>query len=297
MYLTMINTLRRRQSVPLPLFYEYWRDTHVGVAARLPGIDTLRTHWVNWDEGRRWPPIDGVDSELAEHLRFQGIPEATFASAEDLEHFGASMGPLMRDEINIFERTIGFRSLGDNSLTLKQDELVAPNGLPTGPRYMLFLQQLDDLGSPDFHSGVRSVGATLTASAPVSKVRLHLLEPYDDTRVFLDAGAEAVSHGLASVDQYQAVIEVGFDTDAARNEFHGGHDWHIVSEGLRELCRGLHPFAITRTYTPKLDGRLTLSGLRGAAVVEQIRALSAINQIEPSTLALFGGEDVAEMQL
>lgn len=76
MYLTMINTLRRRRSVPLELFYEYWRDTHVAVAARLPGIHTLRTHWVDWDEGRRWPTTDGVDAELAEHLRFQGIPRA-----------------------------------------------------------------------------------------------------------------------------------------------------------------------------------------------------------------------------
>ncbi len=297
LYLTMINTLRRRQSVPLPLFYEYWRDTHVGVAARLPGIDTLRTHWVDWDEGRRWPVIDGVGSELAESLRFQGIPEPCFTSVEDVHRFGASMGPLMSDEINIFERTIGFRSMGNNSVTLKQDALQAPNGPLPGPRYLLFMQQRDELPSPTFRDGVRRVGVGLAASAQVSKVRLHLLEPYDDTSVFLDAGADAVSHGLAARDQYQAVVEIGFDDMAAQEGFHAGEQWIMLRDQLRELCRSLHPFAITRTYTPKLDGRLTLSGLRGAAVVDQIRALAAVNQVQPATLALFDGADVVEMQL
>ena len=297
MYMTMINTLRRRSSVPLPLFYEYWRDTHVAVAARLPGIDTLRTHWVDWDEGRQWPAIDGVDAELAESLRFQGIPEPSFTSAANLEQFGASMGPLMSDEINIFERTIGFRSMGDNSVTLKQDAVLAPNGPPAGPRFMLFLQQRGGLTAADFRASVRGVGAQLADSAHTDKVRLHLLEPYDDTNVFLDAGVDAVSHGLAVVDQYQAVVEVGFDDAAAQEQFHTGGQWSVAAKELRDICRSLHPLKITRTYTPKLEGHLTLSGLRGVAVADQIRALHATNQVEPATLALFDGADVVEMQL
>lgn len=298
MYLTMINTLRRRSTVALPLFYDYWRDTHVGVAARLPGIDTLYTHWVDWDEGRRWPAIDGVDAELAEPLRFQGIPEPCFASAEDLQSFGAAMDPLMRDEINIFERTIGFVSLGDNSVTLKHDGLLAPNGALPDVRFMLFLKQRLEMDSDEFRVAVRAVGANWAGSDSVTKVRLHLLEPYDDTQVFLDAGAQAVSHGLATADQYQAVFEIGFADLATQEAFHTGGDWHTISAELRSLCRALHPFRILRTYTPKLDGRLTLSGLRGAAVVDQIRALGAVNQVDPATLALFdGGTGVIETQL
>ena len=297
MYLTMINTLRRRRSVPLPLFYEYWRDTHVAVAARLPGIDTLRTHWVDWDEGRNWPPVDGIDAELAAPLRFEGVPEPCFSSAEGLQQFGASMGPLMSDEINLFERTIGFRSLGDNSVTLKHDGLPAPSGPLPGPRFMLFLKQRPELAAEDFRVGMRSVGVDFADSAQVAKVRLHLLEPYDDTNVFLDAGTDVVSHGLAADDQYQAVVEIGFDDAAAQKGFHAGAEWKAIGDQLNGLCRSLHPFAITRTYTPKLDGRLTLSGLRGAAVVDQIRALGAVNQVQPATMALFNGADVVEMQL
>lgn len=297
MYITMINTLRRRRTVPLELFYEYWRDTHVGVAARLPGIHTLKTHWVDWDEGRRWPTIDGVDCELAEHLRFEGIPEPSFVSAEDLDRFGAAMGPLMRDEINIFERTIGFISLGENTTTLKQDIVVAPNGLLPGVRYMLFLRQRPGRDT-SFRDGIREVGASFATSAEVSKCRMHFLEPYDDTEVFLDAGADSVSHGLAVDDQYQAVLEVGFEDIAAQDEFHRSTNWTAASARLREMCAAIHPFRIWRTYTPKLDGRLTLSGLRGTAVVDQIRALSAINQVDAETMALFHGTDeVVETQL
>lgn len=287
MYLTMINMLRRRRSVPLGLFYEYWRDTHVGVAARLPGIDTLRIHWVDWDEGCRWPSIDGVDSEVAEHLRFEGIPEPSFVSAEDVGRFGAAMAPLMRDEINIFERTIGFRSLGGNTATFKQDGEVAPNGPLPGFRYMLFLRQRTGR-EWSFRDGVRELAASLAMSVEVSKCRMHLLEPYDDTEVFLDAGVDAVSHGLALADQYQAVLEVGFDDMTAQDTFHASSIWTKGSAHLQRVCAAVHPYRIMRTYTPKLDGRLTLSGLRGAAVVDQIRAVGAMNQVDDETMALFG---------
>lgn len=208
------------------------------------------------------------------------------------------MGPLMRDEINIFERTIGFQSLGDNSVTLKQDAVVAPNGPLPGVRFMIFLRQRRDLTSTTFREGVRVLPTSFADADQVCKLRLHLLEPYDDTSVFLNAGAQTVSHGLAAQDQYQAVLEIAFHDAGAQAEFHAGAIWKKAGDQQRELCSAVHPFRITRTYTPKLAGRLTLSGLRGAAVVDQIRALCAVNQVGPETLSLFyGSGDVVEMQL
>lgn len=298
MHVTMINTLRRRRSVPAELFYSYWRDTHVGVAARLVGIDTLYTHQVQFDPAG-WPSLPGVSSHLPEAQLFDGVPEPAFATASDLEAFGSAMGPLMADEVNIFERTIGYNSLGENSQTLKQSRNFAPNGQLDAAAYLLFIQRRSGIDQRDFRSGIRHMAGSFAGDDAIGKVRYHLLEPYDDTDVFLDAESGGVSHGLSAEHQHQAVIEIAFADRQAQAAFHSGDAWTKTMNDQRDLCRAIHPFAMTHTYTWKLHGRLTLAGLRGAHVVDQIGALRAMNQVDPQTLRLFtqGSGEVGNLQL
>lgn len=298
MHVTMINTLRRRRSVPEELFYSYWRDTHVGVAVRLAGIDTLHTHRVHFDP-TGWPSLPSVSAYLPEEQLFDGVPEPSFATPSDIEAFGSAMGPLMADEVNIFERTIGYNSLRDNSLTVKQSGNLVPNGQLDTRAYLLFLQQRTGIDQHAFRSGIRAVSGAFAEDGAVRKVRYHLLEPYDDTDVFLDAESGGVSHGLAEEDQHQAVIEIAFADSQAQAAFHSGGTWTQIANDQRDLCRAIHPFAMTHTYTWKQHGRLTLAGLRGAHVVDQIAALGALNQITPQTLRLFteGTGEVGDLQL
>jgi hypothetical protein len=288
--LTMVNTLRRRRSVPADLFYEYWRDAHVQIAARLPGIHSLWTHWVAFDDDDRWPRVDGIDGRLAEELRFDGVPEPTFLTEEAVGAFVRGMAPLMRDERNIFEETISYPSLGAGSRTLV-DRL--PDPAPAGDqgvlRMLVYLRRRDTVPHGAFHDWVGSDFAPALAADPrVLKLRRHLLEPYDDDAVVLDAGAHSVSHRKAPADQYQAVLEVVVEGDEALGAFGRGEAWRNSLPGQREHLAAAHPFVATRTYCMRFNGELTTAGLRTAAVAEQIEALGAANQLEPEVRRLVG---------
>jgi hypothetical protein len=287
-FLTMVNTLRRRRSIPEDLFYEYWRDAHVQIAARLPGIHSLWTHWVAFDDAGLWPRVDGIEGDLAEHLRFDGVPEPTFLRAEDVEAFVANMGVLMQDERNIFEETISYPSMGDGSVTLI-DRLVDPTpaGDQGGLRMLVYLRRRRDVGHAAFHAWVASSFApALAGDERVLKLRRHLLEPYDDSAVVLDAGADSVSHRKAPGDQYQAMLEIVVPDEAALAQFADGDVWGGSVAGQLDHLEAAHAFRASRTYCMKFNGRLTTAGLRTAAVAEQIAAVGASNQLSPEVRGL-----------
>ncbi|WP_291055036.1 EthD domain-containing protein [Herbiconiux sp.] len=287
-FLTMVNTLRRRRSVPEDLFYEYWRDAHVQIAARLPGIHSLFTHWVAFDEQGRWPRVEGIDGRLAEELRFDGVPEPTFLTEAAVGDFVQNMAPLMQDERNIFEETISYPSLGGGSRTLV-DRL--PDPAPAGEqgvlRMLVYLRRRDTVSHEDFHAWIRDEFAPALSGDPqVLKLRRHLLEPYDDDAVVLDAGADSVSHRKAPHDQYQAMIEIVFADDAGLDAFRSGPVWQGSIAAQQRHLAATHPFLATRTYCMRFNGELTTAGLRTAAVAEQIQALSAANQLDPAVRRL-----------
>ena len=288
-YLTMINPLRRRRSVSPDVFYAYWRDAHVQIASRLPGIHSLWINWLDYDGGQIWPAVPGVESHLPEEDRFDGVPEPTFLTAADLDRFGGAMAPLMDDEANIFEETIGYRSLGENSRTFV-DRLAdpAPNGDEDVLRLLVFAQARDRGAIADFRAlMVDQFGPVLSADPRVLKLRTHLFEPYENADVFLDA--RGLSHSKAPEKQYQGCFEIVFADPLELARFVRDDAWASLAAELRRHVRGLHAFQVTRRYCMRWNGDLTLAGLRTAAVAEQIKQLGALNQLDPSVIALLAG--------
>lgn len=282
----MINLLRRRRSVPLELFYAYWRDAHAQIAARLPGIYDLRIHQVAFEEAGRWPRIAGVGHELAEEDCFEGVPEPSFRTQEDLKRFLSHMGPLMDDEANLFEETIGYRSMGANARTLV-DRLApaSPDGDPGLTRHLVFVKAATGLSTDVFREYLGEVLAPALAADPrVLKLRLHRFEPYDNEVVALDAAS--VSHHKAPDKQYQAAYEIAFANALDLARFAAGPAWIQTEEGQRAHLREAHPFRILRSYHLKEGGELTLAGLRTPAVAEQIIRLGALNQLRPDVARL-----------
>lgn len=288
-FLTMINPLRRRRSVPPDLFYAYWRDAHVQIASRLPGVHSLWINWLDYEGGALWPQVDGIGRDLPEEDRFDGVPEPTFLSEEDLSRFGRAMAPLMDDEANIFEETIGYRSLGRNSRTFI-DRLrdPAPNGDEDVIRLLVFCKQAHGLQPETFRSFmVERFAPALAAAGEVQKLRLHLFEPYVNEEVFL--AARAVSHYKAPEKQYHGCFEIVFADALELQRFAKSEAWLATVDGQLAHMREQHSFRVTRRYCMRYNGRLTLAGLRTAAVADQIRRIGALNQLQPGVVELMGG--------
>lgn len=285
-FLTFIYTLKRQASIPPDLFYGYWRDAHCQISARLPGQHSLWIHFLDFERGRLWPLIPGIERDLAPADRFDGVPEPVFLTEADVGHFAEAMAPLVDDEGNVFEETIGYRALGANSRTFI-DRLAdpAPDLDESVLRFLVFCKQSEAVGSDDFRAFMRDrLASTWACSPEVLKLRLHLLEPYINENLLMDSSD--VSHFKAPEKQYQACFEIVFADALRMREFAASPAWQADEQ--RAHMREQHAFHVVRRYSMRYGGEMTLTGRRTSAVAEQIRRIGAVSQTQPHVLALLG---------
>jgi hypothetical protein len=291
-FLTLVITLRRRRAIPLDLFFAYWVNAHAAqIAARLPGIHDLWLHELSYEDGLIWPRVAGVQWELAEEDRFEGIPEPCFVSEEGVGDFLSANAPLMDDEPNVFEETIAYSSLGENSATLV-DRTDDPRGEAGVAKFMLFLQQRAGTDLEAFRGFVRDTFAPeLAASEHVLKVRRHLFEPYTDDYGGMDA--RGLSHSKALDKQYQASVEVVFANRLELGKLARSDTWSELAAALPDYVSGSHVFGVSVTHRLRRDGELTLDGLRTPMIADLIRRVGAASQLEPATVDLVLGRQPA----
>jgi hypothetical protein len=285
MFLTMIIPLRRRRAIPLDLFFEYWVNAHAAqIAARLPGIHNLWLHELSYDAGQLWPRIPGIEFELADDDRFEGIPEPTFLNEAGVQAFLGAAAPLMDDEPNIFEETVAYQSLGENSKTFAdRTEPTAAGGDRGIVKFLVFLQARDSVDAfREFAS--QELAPRLAASEHVLKLRLHLFEPYHDDYGGMDA--RGLSHAKPPEKQYQGMYEIAFRDGMAFGAFARSDDWTGLRGRQAEVLRGAHAFGVPVTHRLRRDGELTLAGLRTPMIADLIERVGAASQLEPAVVDL-----------
>ena len=157
----------------------------------------------------------------------------------------------------------------------------APNGDENVLALMVFCKQSTDVGSDEFRACIRERVAPGWASADETlKLRVHLLEPYvNEAAPFFDESG--VSHYKAPEKQYQGCIEIVFADALGLRGFAASDAWRSTLDDQRAHMREQHSFRVTRRYCMRYNGKLTLTGLRTAAVADQIRRIGARNQLEP----------------
>jgi hypothetical protein len=127
----------------------------------------------------------------------------------------------------------------------------------------------------------------LAGADDVLKLRMHLFQPYQNEEVFL--AGRSVSHYKAPEKQYQGCLEIVFPDALALRRFGASEAWlSTVAEQQVHLSEQ-HAFQVTRRYCMRYNGRITLAGLRTAAVADQIRRIGALNQLDPRVVELMGG--------
>ncbi len=287
-FLTMIITLRRRPAIAPELFFDYWVNAHAGqIASRLPGIYNLRLHELSYEAGLLWPRVPGIEFELPEEDRFDGIPEPAFATEEGLQQFLAAMSPLMEDEANIFEETIAYQSFGENSKTFvdRTDPAGDGRGLL---RFLLFLQAREGVSVEAFRQYlVDELAPGLAAAEQPRMVRLHLLEPYTDDYGGLDA--RGLSHAKPPEKQYQAVCEVAFRDGLELGAFARSSAWTETLDRQAKHVRACHAFGVPVLHTLRREGELTLAGLRTPMIADLIARVGAASQLERAVVDLVLG--------
>lgn len=196
----------------------------------------------------------------------------------------------MSDEENIFEETISYQSFGRNSRTHLDRLDPTPNGDHGATKFMVFLKKREGVDVTTFRAFLAKQLAPRLAENPnVLKLRLHLLEEYQNVDVVLDSKSGHVSHYKPPEMQYQAVYEMAFRDPLGMASLHDSSDWKDMVPEQRRHIREAHAGLVTKTYTWLYHGEMTLAALRTAAVADQIRRIGAINQLRPDVTNLMLG--------
>lgn len=280
--LTLILPLRAKETISVEDFYDYWLNVHVTMPPRFPGIRSVWLHVVSFDR-QLWPRLPGVSHRPEPVDEFHGVPEATFATLEDLGQFQAYSDLQMNDGINFLQEQIAYRSLGENSLTLVNHLDPAPDGNDGHVRHLIFLRKRSDASVEDFRRFVTgTVMPAFAASEQVLKLRQHLFEEVELT---LDHPGVGMFKPIER--QYQAAFEIVFADEAGLATFVDSAAWTDVADRLAEHCEAIHAARVDRCITTKLNGYITLAGVRGIAVTDTITRMAADNQRDPEVSQLF----------
>jgi len=287
-HVAMMNLLWPRDGLPVQDFWDYWVGAHTQISSRLPAIHQYFQHQLDPDGGRLFPSLgDTVTHEYESDELFHGDAEITFLTPDDLARFAAALNPLMQDERNVFSKTISYQAKDRNTRTFKdatQDD--SPNGdLGGEQKFMLYLRKRDDVELDEFRRTlIDDIGSALAALDTVLKVRIRLLEFYDNDAVTLLA--PNVSNWEDPAKQYQGCIEIVFSGALARQEFALSTGWSAIAVRLAAVVRTVHRQQALRTFTVYNHGKVTLAGLRTPQMADQIKRLGAINQKGSEVISL-----------
>lgn len=177
-----------RKDVSLEVSYRYWRDVHGVTVARAPGLYQYRLLHLASNRSDLWSTLEGIDRTLPEEEQPHGIAQILFLSKDDLLTFGSSelvTKYIHQDEQNLCDRNVTRSSIEGNAHTYRdRTKEATPNGEPAFPTFVLCIKQADGIEIEQFRQYlVERIVRPWSEQNEVMRLRLHLLEPYNESPV------------------------------------------------------------------------------------------------------------------
>lgn len=276
--------LKGRSGLSVEQFRSYWKDAHGPLCARLPGLWQYKQFHLEHDNGGIWPAPEGVVRSTPPDEQLDGIAELSFTSVDNRQAWVDAGLPLMIDEQNCFDETIGYLVTERRSRTYV-DEIA--NDVPNGPvgvaRYhVLFKKQREaDLDAlRDFLTDTFAPNAI--ENDLVLKLRLHLLDPYLKPA----PPAPNVFHEPNEERQIHAALEIAFETRMELHQFLASDDYSAATKGIGEVVRQMSVFSEVAAYSQVEDGEATLMGQRSPVVAKIITDAGAISNLNDDVVEL-----------
>jgi hypothetical protein len=262
--------------VPEPDFRAYWRDVHGPLCSRVPGLGWyVQHHFARRRDAHLWPLPAGVEPLTGYEL--DGAVEIGWADAASQAVFQDASSILFSDEQNVFEETAAYPLPAGSTTLVDRSPDPTPNGPDPYDRTHVHLSVRP--GARDALVETLSTGLAELAdrSADLVKVRIHPLEPHDNSTP--NPPAPNVAHTVPDARVDLVVLEIAFADALARRRALESGRFGDVNAGLGELVSHLTAFPVSGVFTYVRDGRLTDAGLRGSRVAELMTRLAALNQV------------------
>ena len=281
---TFYLNLWKRKGISLEIFYNYWKNVHGPVCARLPGQYQYWQFHIAHNEGGLWPTSGNIVNASAPEEQFDAIAELTFQTEQERQTWFRAAAILMDDEYNIFSKAIGYTTSPGNSITYVDCiENGAPNGKVGALKYHCMIRKADTVTVEEFRQYLKEkLIPAMAGDDRVVKLRLHLFDEVDNTR----PPAPGVSHYEAPELQYQAALEIGFWNRLDMELLLESEAYQQAVKEYPRYIKHFKPFPERSVYTFVYEGQMTLAGQRSAKVADLILRIGAANQLKQDVVSL-----------
>eukprot|EP00899_Mesostigma_viride_P029476 jgi/Mesvir1/9713/Mv25322-RA.1 len=275
--------LWKRKTLPQQLFDDFWRNVHGPVCARLPGQHQYWQYHVDHSQGGIFQVAPGVEVLTDAEDQFDGIAELTFRSARDRRTWFDASAILMDDEHNCFSKAIGYTTLEGNCKTfkdLRRDP--APNGDTAYPCFHVLIRKNDLVSVDAFRNYIKDFCGLAYKSPNTSKVRMHLFEDIDLNR----PDAQGVAHGEDPERVYHAAVELVFENRLNAELFFVSETYKEIMAQQAKFIKAVLPMPEKSNYAFVYNDQMTLAGIRGSQIAQNIVDCGAVNQLQDDVMQL-----------
>lgn len=226
---------------------DYWRGGHAQIIASSPGLLEYRQQHLSEKEHSFWPKVEGIETEIPEDRRIDGIAEVTYDKL--LAPLGGRRQTALafEDEVNVFRRTLMHMGMPYSSrwyhTSNRQTE--------TKMRDVFYIRRKEGVSSSQFKKFVNdSLARQMTKATRVTEVRSQVYLPWNKATW----NTPNVAHDNPKKDHLHASIIIGFSDEEARQEFYK-HQAPELNKTLINYASALHAYRIDQTLPFVLNGK------------------------------------------
>jgi hypothetical protein len=211
-----------------------------------------------------------------------GSAELGFANANDQAVFSEAGKILYEDEQNLFGESVAYFLPTGSTTFVDREEDGHRNGPDRLHRVHVYMSRRSGI---DASRWLQDSSANLASLEAVQKWKLHLPEPYDNTRPA--PPAPGVSHTVGQDRLNIAVAEVAFENARTAKDFFAGSAFKKVLASQASYIDALGAYRVSGFYTFVRDRVITAAGVRGSNAAALIDNLGANNQLTADIRARF----------
>jgi hypothetical protein len=233
---------------------DYWQGPHSRIITASPGLKEYRQiHLAETNPGL-WPATTGVETQIPDDRRFDGIAEVTFQSV---------LSPLLgrkqtrlafKDEVNVFRRTLLYAGAPNTSRWYQ----VADPADTVGARAVVYLRRRTGVRGRQFRRAItQELVPALSRVGGLTELRTQTFLPWNK-RTW---NTPDVAHDNPADQRYHASLILGFADPAGQAAFFNSRDIEQLSQKLAPVASAIHGYHVGATLTYIKNGE-TLSAIR-----------------------------------
>lgn len=225
---------------------DYWSGPHSRIIAASKGLKEYRQMHLTADKPGRWPTTLGVETDIPDDRKVDGVAEVTFRSPLSPLH-GRQTKLAFQDEINVFRRTLLYAGPPRSSRWYG----VSNAQEPVGARALIYLRRRGSVRARDFRRFIKDdLAPALAATGALKELRTQSFLPWH--KKLWDT--PNVAHDNPRDQQLHASVILGLADTQTRDEFFEAPHARALSGALAPCTAAIHAYDVSETLTIVGDG-------------------------------------------